>query len=125
MKNGGKVWEGNSEQISEEALIEKMGAAGAETASSGPEKSCVNAEKNEEIFVKCTKLKGRNLEDISCEMYGGQVVGIAGLEGNGQQEFLKTIFQASRRNYGQIKVQGKMAYVTGNRKEEEIGRAHV
>jgi ribose transport system ATP-binding protein len=118
MKNGGKVWEGNSEYISEEELIEKMGTAGAETKDSEPEKSCVDTEKNDEIYVKCTKLKGGNLEDISCEIYGGQVIGIAGLEGNGQQEFLKTIFQASRRNYGQIKIQGKMAYVTGNRKEE-------
>ena len=53
-------------------------------------------------------------------MFGGEIIALTGLEGNGQLELLQEIFfQAGRKKEG-IEIKGKVAYVAGDRKKEGI-----
>lgn len=118
MKNGEVVWKGSTENVTEDDLIEKMGSEEALNSKQSSVRPEISDKINEDVYVKCSNLTKGNLNSINCEMYGGQVIGVAGLEGNGQKDLLRAIFRTSQKKESNIKSQGKMAYVTGNRKEE-------
>ena len=52
--------------------------------------------------IKFSNYSSGMLKNIDCKLSGGQIVGITGLEGNGQLEFLKEIFTLQRKNFNQI-----------------------
>ncbi len=54
------------------------------------------------------------------DLRGGELVGVAGLEGSGQREFLKALFFARHRTAGQVEKAGRLAYVTGDRGKEGV-----
>lgn len=118
MKNGKLVWKGATKNITEEELIVKMGSDETAASTRHAAKPELSDKINKDVYIKCVNLTKKNLKQINCEMYGGQIIGITGLEGNGQKDLLKVIFDASVNRNSEIKSQGKMAYVTGNRKEE-------
>lgn len=119
LKNGAVVWEGKTAQVTEDFMIGKMGSA-AETKdnSAAPEETHGVSEKNERISVKFSGMSHGILDNINGEIYGGEIIGIAGLEGNGQKELLQAIFHAPYALRGCMQRKGSVAYVTGNRKEE-------
>ena len=60
------------------------------------------------------------LKNISLGMSGGELVGLAGLEGNGQFELLQEVFSLGRKARPGGEVKGKVAYIAGDRKKEGI-----
>jgi ribose transport system ATP-binding protein len=120
MRNGEKIWEGQNKDIAEQDLVEKMTESTASPdAQDKREKETARTAINEEIFVKTKNLTMNRLGGIDVSLYGGELVGIAGLDGNGQGDFLKAIFYATKNNK-QLQKAGKICYVTGDRKKEGI-----
>lgn len=122
MRNGLKIWEGENENVDEARLVEKM--TGEELASA-PRTSLVKSaaiaeERNHAVFLKTTQLSGNGLGGLDVDLRGGELVGVAGLDGSGQREFLKALFFSKGKQGGQVEKAGKLAYVTGDRKQEGI-----
>lgn len=122
LKNGQVVHNCLTADTSEEELIRRMGDDSAapkdaqtpEMAAEPGRKSAVN----QDIYVKCDALNSAGLKDLSCEMYGGEIIGISGLEGNGQKDLIHAIYSARGELKRRIRRRGSVAYVTGDRKAE-------
>jgi ribose transport system ATP-binding protein len=122
MQDGAKVWEGPNVSVDQTGLVEKMigkrlsSPDRFETASA-QNKAVVSDGK---VHIQINRLSGDGLVDISVEFRSGELVGIAGLDGNGQREFLKALFFTRGTNRGAVEKAGRLAYVTGDRKKEGV-----
>ena len=120
MRNGQKVWEGANEHVDEVGLVEKMtGETAAGRAHDVPD-LVAGDERNRDVFMRARQLKDGGFASLDVEMHGGELVGVAGLDGSGQREFLRTLFFTRSRPGGTVEKAGWLAYVTGDRKKEGI-----
>ena len=122
MRNGQKIWEGENENIDETSLVEKMTGETAASAQRRPivEGAVEAEEQNHAVFLRTRHLKGDGLGGLDVDLRGGELVGVAGLDGSGQREFLRALFFTKGRAGGQVEKAGNLAYVTGDRKKEGI-----
>ena len=122
MRDGAKVWEGPNVSVNQTALVEKM----IGKRPSSPERVGTASVQNKpvgsggKVHIRTNQLSGYGLVDISVEFQGGELVGIAGLDGNGQREFLKALFFTRGTTKGAVEKAGRLAYVTGDRKKEGV-----
>jgi ribose transport system ATP-binding protein len=67
------------------------------------------------------------LNDISLQLHAGEVIGLGGLDGQGQRELLLALFGVLRGTSGQVLVDGKPVNITGPSlaKRAEIGMALI
>ncbi len=65
------------------------------------------------------------LSDISFEVRGGEIYGIAGVEGNGQSELLSVLSDRVRISSGQILLNGQDVSTLDVRQRREAGIAHI
>lgn len=73
-----------------------------------------NRVKSDEIALSIRHLSmGKKLRDISIDVRKGEILGIAGLQGHGQTEFLYTVFGNYRDATGEIAINGKPAKIRG------------
>lgn len=122
MQNGNEKWKGGIHETSEEHMVKIMGEGIDDKNEVTISSSSIFSlpEKNKNISVKCESYCSKKLSDINFEAYGGQIVGLTGLEGNGQLDLLQDIFLSGRRKKSGLAVTGKVAYVAGDRKKEGI-----
>ena len=64
-------------------------------------------------------------EPISFNVHGGEIVGIAGVEGNGQTELIEILAGLKKISSGNIQVNGKNSTNLSPRKIKELGVAHI
>ena len=118
LRNGAVVKNTDTQDTSEKELILVMG----ETQEQKEEKSDSDDYKendlNPEVYVRCENLVNAALNGITCEMHGGEIIGISGLEGNGQKDLIRAIYHSSSNLKKKITKKGTIAYVTGDRKAE-------
>jgi len=106
--------------------------AGRDLEETYPKKS---GSKSPEIALEIRRLSsGRVLRNIDLEVRKGEILGLAGLQGHGQSEFLKALFGVQPVTRGEIKIFGKkteikspvsaiaagIAYVPEDRKTEGL-----
>jgi ribose transport system ATP-binding protein len=117
--NGSNIWNGSHETANEEKLVSLLSG---EALLSGTGKRARHAvkEKNEAVFVKLKGFKTKTLHTIDFTAVGNEIIGVAGLEGSGQVDFLKEIFLNSQAGKDPLASKGKISYVTGDRKKEGI-----
>ena len=121
MQNGNEKWKGGIEETSEEHMVKMMGegiGSGDDTIEKLDDWTA--PELNREISVTFSHYTTKRLKDVSLAAYGGQIVGLTGLEGNGQLDIIRDIFEKAKKNVNGLKVNGKVAYVAGDRKKEGI-----
>jgi len=122
MQDGAKVWEGPNVSIDQTSLVEKM----IGERWSAPERFGTASIQNKpvgnggKVHVRTNRLSCDGLVDINVEFRSGELVGIAGLDGNGQREFLKALFFTRGTTKGAVEKAGRLAYVTGDRKKEGV-----
>ncbi len=66
-----------------------------------------------------------NSEPISFNVHGGEIVGIAGVEGNGQTELIEILAGLKKVTSGNVHVSGKICTNLNPRKIKELGVAHI
>ncbi|HEV2884947.1 MAG TPA: ABC transporter ATP-binding protein [Pyrinomonadaceae bacterium] len=85
---------------------------------------------NAELVVKnlsVTSREGKAVDDVSFEVRKGEILGIAGVEGNGQTELIEAIagLVASSRLAGEIRFENRNITHEGARLRRELGIAHI
>ena len=65
------------------------------------------------------------LDDINLSVHAGEIVGIAGISGNGQSELLQVISGLTKPDAGALRLQGKDIKESSVRKIREQGLAHI
>ncbi len=68
---------------------------------------------------------GNSLDNISFSVKAGEIVGIAGVEGNGQTEIIEALAGLISNAQGKIEFFGKDISNTNARKRKELGIAHI
>ena len=122
MQNGVVRWAGPATETNEEDLVNKIMDQGAQSArdddiSEHPALAAPIESGADSVCLEVHRLNTKDLHDLSITMRGGEIVGIAGLEGSGQREFLRSVFRPKRSGQS-IRRSGSVAYVTGDRKTE-------
>jgi general nucleoside transport system ATP-binding protein len=78
------------------------------------------------LYLKDVILRAKNgrplLDDIGLEVFGGEIVGIAGVEGNGQNDLLKVLTGMRKIDSGQMTLNGESIV---NKSTSEIRRMRV
>jgi ribose transport system ATP-binding protein len=115
MRNGSVAWSGKSGSISHTELIELLGGRLLERAEPLPAKIVRSAP-----IVEVHRLRQGLLRDVDLVADRGEIVGLAGLEGSGQRELLRTIFHSAGRPGDSLSVQGRAAFVSGDRATEGV-----
>ena len=67
----------------------------------------------------------RALSDVSLQAYAGEILGVAGVEGNGQTELIEVLAGLTRPAAGAIVVNGKEITGLGARGTREAGVSHI
>ena len=119
MRNGAKVWEGPNQDLDEALLVEKMTGEAPSATLRAPPAATGDAARNEAVFLRTNRLTTEVLAGLDVDLRGGELVGVAGLEGSGQREFLQAIYFARRRGV-EVERAGSIAYVTGDRAKEGV-----
>jgi ABC-type uncharacterized transport system ATPase subunit len=68
---------------------------------------------------------GKRLNDVSLEVRAGEIVGIAGVEGNGQTELIEILAGLERASGGQVSLGGEDITRLTARRRTELGIAHI
>lgn len=114
LKNGTNAGEFDPRQISSDDLVSVMGGEVRVRDRSGTQTTAGPA------LVSASKLNGSGLKDVSVEVNSGEIVGVSGLVGSGQTTLLKTIFGARNGRRSNLRVNGRVAYVSGDRAGEGV-----
>jgi simple sugar transport system ATP-binding protein len=76
--------------------------------------------------VNAINVRGvRMLKDVSFAVRGGEIVGIAGVEGNGQTELIESVTGMMNIESGDIRMGGVSIRKTNVRKRRESGMSHI
>lgn len=102
LRDGCYVKTVNTAETSRNELIALM--VGRELGASHPPRA---NEPSEEVVLKAEHLTGNSVEDISFELHGGEILGVAGLVGAGRTETAELICGSKRLTSGKIYVNGK------------------
>lgn len=114
LSNGTNAGEFYSDEITQEELVSLMGGNAGSREREGRDLS-----QNEEV-LNITDLKTEVLKGVSISLKKGEIIGISGLAGAGQQELLQEIFRAGKKKNPNIIIQGSISYVSGNREKEGV-----
>jgi simple sugar transport system ATP-binding protein len=68
---------------------------------------------------------GSKLDDVSFDVRGGEIVGIAGVEGNGQTELIEVLAGLRRASGGSVTLEGYEISKLSARAIRELGVAHI
>jgi len=121
MRQGTTVGEAKPGSVTEHQLAEMM--VGSELPSPETAESTVTDDVLLALDgVTLTDERGRQLlNDISLTIHRGEVLGIAGVEGNGQEELVETIMGMQTATAGSITLQGTDMTHWGTRERREAG----
>jgi ribose transport system ATP-binding protein len=116
MRNGLVAWSGKADSVSQSELLQLLGGAKRVPG----EREVGASHRTPDPVVTLTRAQTLALHGISLEVGHGEIVGLAGLEGSGQREVLRSVFAARNARSGAIRVNGEVAFVSGDRLAEGI-----
>ena len=116
MKDGKVVAEKDARQFTRASLVAAMGAA-AETKTTRQIRSRA-AKISSERAVEARPQTASQTTGLIVNK--GEIVGLAGLAGHGQTRMLIQIFEGARKKGGATKVEGKAAFIAGDRQSDGI-----
>ena len=114
LTNGQNNGEFFSDEITQEQLVEKMGGTAEKK-----EKLVRDFSKSEDM-IRVTNYSRRGLNNVNITLKKGEIIGISGLAGSGQQELLQEIFASRNKANPGMNINGSIAYVSGDRATEGV-----
>lgn len=119
MRDGKFICEAEVKDIDENYIIKNM--VGRTLDEQFPRVIC---EKGKEV-LKVENLKNNYVDDVSFNLYSGEILGIAGLMGAGRTELVKTIYGNFKKDSGKIIIEGKEIFLKNSKDGIENGIAYV
>jgi ribose transport system ATP-binding protein len=116
MRDGQVVAVRRSRDVSEDDLVGLMG--GAALAAVARRGGLAEGERHPAVEVE--GLTTRRLRGVTLVAHRGEIVGLAGLEGQGQQELLFELWRRRRQRRRGLRVHGRLAFVSGDRREAGV-----
>jgi len=117
LKDGNLVGTHRVRDITHDLLIRSM--VGRELQDIYPQRE---GGASEEVVLSARGLTdGQLLRDVSFDLHGGEILGIGGMTGNGQREFIRTLFGAHRATEGQIHLYGEPVSIDSPHRAMELG----
>ena len=107
LRNGTLAWTGGTD-IAPQKLVEAMGGEAEAALRSQHERATLHKNKVLTVGGDVVAPLGRELE-----FWTGEIVGLAGLEGSGQKEFLHRVFAASDRPDPEVRLTQSASFVSG------------
>jgi ribose transport system ATP-binding protein len=123
MRDGRVVAQKPTAQFDAESVIAVMGAVGtaAGAPSAVPQRSAVRGDAAAApVRVRASGLSTDRLHDVRLEVRAGEIVGLSGLDGQGQQQLLAELWRRRRSRNRRISVDGAMAFITGDRQSAGV-----
>ena len=78
------------------------------------------------LTAKASDVHGTDLKDVAFSVHGGEIVGIAGVAGNGQRELISLLSgERTNSDRGSIKICGRSATNLNARQRRELGMAFI
>lgn len=115
VKSGTVAWNGLREETTFTELLEILGGKVNVT-----KKQFKHTEGNDQT-IEIMGYTSRTLKDIKLQVNKGEIIGISGLAGSGQNELLLSILEASKsKRKSEIKLFADVSYVSGDRQKEGI-----
>jgi ribose transport system ATP-binding protein len=111
LKNGTNGGEFDPRTTTPDALVGLMGGEVVARAKAGAAGPVVERR----TLVVVDNLTSPGLSGVSVTAHAGEIVGLSGLVGSGQTALLKKIFAAGRGRSSRLRVDGRVAYVSGDR----------
>ena len=120
MRDGCLAWRGPREATTEQDLIRWLSAADKKTESRARRTGRIPAVAADgaEIRVEIDRPFLSTNAQGKLELRGGEIVGLAGLEGSGQVNLLRAIYRSRRGSLKGVRRIGSVSYVTGDRQKE-------
>lgn len=103
MRDGKIITTKNIDDISQKEIISLM--VGHELGMDFPERN--KTERTAEPILSARHLTTEKIHDISFDLYGGEILGLAGLVGAGRTEVVRALFGADKVKSGEIYLNGK------------------
>jgi ribose transport system ATP-binding protein len=116
-RNGTDV--GTHETISEEEAVKAMTGRDVDTAYPSP------GEAGEDVLLSVRGLSAPGVEDVSFDVRRGEIVGVGGLEGQGQAELFAALFGLERPTAGEVEVDGERLRARSPRDAIRAGVAFI
>jgi len=117
LRDGAVVAERPAAGLGENDVLTLMGAEVAAPAERTPAPAAAGAASGRPIVAELRRVTVPGLRDVSLRVAEGEVVGLAGLAGQGQQEVLERLWRPVRRD---TVARGARAYVPGDRQRSGV-----
>lgn len=111
MKDGAVVAEHRTADVTEPDMVAAItGRSAAQVRSERPRTSA--AREGGQPLLRVQGLVTDAVHDVSFDVHGGEVLGLAGLVGSGRSEIVRAVFGADPRSGGTVEVEGRLVPVT-------------
>ncbi|MEV4183550.1 sugar ABC transporter ATP-binding protein [Streptosporangium canum] len=117
LRDGAVIADRPAAGLGEHDVLTLMGAQVADRAGSEPATAAAGEPADRPVMAELRGATGSGLHDVSVRVGAGEVVGLAGLAGQGQQEVLERLWRPARRD---TRVHGSRAYVPGDRQRSGV-----
>jgi len=128
LRDGARVGCDDIGNLGEARLSEMMIGRRLETAVRSNTPYQIRQNERALLSLEDISLKGRNvniLNNITLELKAGEILGLAGVDGNGQKELAEVIVGIRRPDSGNVLFEGDDVTGLGVRKRKRIGMAYV
>ena len=109
LRNGAKVFTKKTEDTNSKDIISAMTGNKKLYSRVSNQKSTEEQRKAEVPIFQFKNVSNRDVNNISFDIYKGEIIGFAGLEGSGKQQVADLMFGLSRPQSGSIDYKGKRA----------------
>jgi ABC-type sugar transport system ATPase subunit len=131
MRSGITVIDEDTSKLSMDDIVYHMTG---KKPDAGKGKTKIETNQDGKLVLDVKNLKQRKVRDISLQAYKGEIIGIAGLQGQGQPAFIRTVLGLMKPEDGSIIYKGKqtnykspangikngMGFISGDRNKESI-----
>ena len=80
---------------------------------------------NDQVVLRATNLRTTRVDNVSLELHSGEILGLGGLQGQGQSDLLLSLFRAEAKVAGSIELSGSLAKIHSPTDAIRYGFAYI